>query len=74
MRKPKRRKPNPRHRAAVREKRRARAFWRLREQCRQETEREFAPPSVPRWRGWDVVLAALGTVAAIGYVVAKIFS
>ena len=68
------RKPNFRHRAAVREKRRARAFWRLREQCRREAGREFVPPPVSMWRGWDVVLAALGTVAAIGYVVAKIFS
>lgn len=41
MRKPKRRKPNPRHRAAVREKRRARAFWRLREQYRMETGRGY---------------------------------
>lgn len=60
------------HRRKVAEKRRARAFWRLREQYRQETEREFAQP-MPKWmrRGYVAMAGVLVGLAA--YLVVKLF-
>lgn len=62
------------HKRKVAEKRRARAFWRLREQYRRETEREFAPPPVPKWmrRGY---VATTGVLAGLAmYFVVKLFT
>ena len=61
------------HRRKVAEKRRARAFWRLREQCRQEAEREFAPPPMPKWMLCGYVALAGGLVGLAVYLVGKLF-
>jgi hypothetical protein len=69
--------PHARRRRAKEERRKARHFYELRQakkNCEADTPRPDEAEAVSRWRGWDVVLAALGTVAAVGYIVAKIFS
>lgn len=61
------------HRRKVAEKRRARAFWRLREQYRQETEREFAPPPAPKWMR-RACMAVAGVLAGLAmYFAVKLF-
>ena len=62
------------HKRKVAEKRRARAFWRLREQYRMETEREFAPPSVPKWMFYGYVAMAGVLVGLAVYLVVKLFT
>lgn len=61
------------HRRKVAEKRRARAFWRMREQYRRETEREFAPPPMPKWMvcGYVAMAGVLAGLAA--YLAVKLF-
>lgn len=62
------------HRRKVAEKRRARAFWRLREQYRMEAEREFAPPPMPKWMFYGY-MAGTGILAGLAiYFVGKLFS
>lgn len=62
------------HRRKVAEKRRARAFWKMREQYRMEAEREFAPPPMPEWmrRGCVATAGALAGLAA--YLMVKLFT
>lgn len=62
------------HRRKVAEKRRARAFWKMREQYRMEAEREFAPPPMPKWmrRGCVAMAGVLAGLAA--YLVVKLFT
>ena len=61
------------HRRKVAEKRRARAFWKLREQYRMEAEREFAPPPMPKWMRC-VYVAGTGILAGLAiYFVVKLF-
>lgn len=62
------------HRRKVAEKRRARAFWRLREQYRRETEREFAPPPMPKWMRCRYVAVAGGLVGLAVYLAVKLFT
>ena len=62
------------HRRKVAEKRRARAFWRLREQYRMETEREFAPPPMPEWMRLGCVATAGVLVGLATYFVVKLFT
>lgn len=62
------------HKRKVAEKRRARAFWRLREQYRQEAEREFAPPPMPKWMFYGYMALAGGLVGLAVYLVGKLFS
>lgn len=62
------------HRRKVAEKRRARAFWRLREQYRRETEREFAPPPMPKWMRCGYVATASGLVGLAAYLAVKLFT
>ena len=62
-----------RHRESVAAKRRARAFWRMREQYRRETEREFAPPPMPEWMRRGCVAVAGGLVGLAAYLVVKLF-
>ena len=62
------------HKRKVAEKRRARAFWRLREQYRQETEREFTPPSVPKWMRLKYVVLASVLTGLATYFVVKLFT
>lgn len=72
MRKSKKRSRSRReHKRKVAEKRRARAFWRLREQYRQEA---FAPPPMPKWmrRGYVAMAGVLVGLAA--YLVVKLFT
>jgi hypothetical protein len=62
------------HRRKVAEKRRARAFWKLREQYSMEAGREFAPPPMPKWmrRGY---VAAAGVLAGLAmYLAVKLFT
>lgn len=61
------------HKRKVAEKRRARAFWKMREQYRRETEREFAPPPVPKWMVRAYVGLAGGLAGLIAYLVGKFF-
>lgn len=62
------------HRRKVAEKRRARAFWRLREQYRMEAERKFAPPPMPKWMRRGYVAAAGVLVGLAAYLVVKLFT
>ena len=62
------------HKRKVAEKRRARAFWRLREQCRLEAGREFAPPPMPKWLRCGYVAMAGVLVGLTAYLVAKLFT
>ena len=62
------------HKRKVAEKRRARAFWKLREQYRQETEREFALPPMPKWMFYGYMALAGGLVGLAVYLVVKLFS
>jgi len=62
------------HKRKVAEKRRARAFWKLREQYRMETEREFAPPPMPKWMRCGYVAVAGGLVGLAVYLVVKLFT
>ena len=61
------------HKRKVAEKRRARAFWKMREQCRRETEREFAPPPMPRWMFYGCMALAGGLAGLAVYLVGKLF-
>lgn len=61
------------HKRKVAEKRRARAFWKMREQRRRETEREFAPPPMPRWMFYGYMAAAGGLVGLAVYLVGRLF-
>jgi len=62
------------HKRKVAEKRRARAFWKMREQYRQEAEREFAPPPMPRWMFYGYMALAGGLVGLAVYLVVKLFT
>lgn len=62
------------HRRKVAEKRRARAFWRLREQYRMEAEREFAPSPMPKWKFYGYVAVAGVLVGLAAYLVVKLFT
>jgi hypothetical protein len=62
------------HRRKVAEKRRARAFWKLREQYRMEAEREFAPPPMPKWMRLGYVAMAGVLVGLAVYLAVKLFS
>lgn len=62
------------HRRKVAEKRRARAFWKMREQYRMEAEREFAPPPMPKWMRLGYVAVAGGLVGLAAYLVVKLFT
>ena len=62
------------HKRKVAEKRRARAFWRLREQYRMEAEREFAPPPMPKWMRCGYVATAGVLVGLAIYFAVKLFS
>ena len=61
------------HRRKVAEKRRARAFWRLREQCRREAGRKFAPPPMPKWMLCGYVAAAGVLAGLAAYLAVKFF-
>lgn len=61
------------HKRKVAEKRRARAFWKLREQYRMETGREFAPPPMPKWMRCVYAAMAGVLVGLAAYLVVKLF-
>jgi hypothetical protein len=74
MRKPKKRsRKRFEHKRKVAEKRRARAFWKMREQYRRETERGFAPPPVPKWMSCGYMALAGGLAGFVIYFVGKFF-
>ena len=52
-------------------KHRSRAFYRRRRAAAEALQRGEAEALRP-WRGWGVALFALGTVAAVGWTVAKL--
>ena len=62
------------HKRKVAEKRRARAFWKLREQYRMETEREFAQPPMPKWMRCVYVAMAGVLVGLAAYLAVKLFT